>query len=231
MGKIDMIAVLSSAFAWMTIGMMAFRIYRKQPVKLKIWKVLLVTLIGLFSFSINWPVNGLVMKISILPLGVWILYFWKGRAKRWKYYRPFAWLGFSANLIFLASTLISVPWHHAVYSTDRLSTYISNSDKAEVIVTHPSAHAGILDRKRLIEQIDTMEQQTIYSEQWYLQQAGDPTKREERFPYQLIGTSPKFGRGLKTLIYAEADGKGLLISTTEEQLYFRARDSFIGERE
>ena len=73
-----------------------------------------------------------------------------------------------------------------------------------------------------------MRQEEVFSDQWYEDTyMTESNKRNERFPYQLIGTSSKWGSGLETIIYIEDDGKGILLSTPKEQLYFRSEDSFI----
>ena len=47
------------------------------------------------------------------------------------------------------------------------------------------------------------------------------------FHIYLLEASSKWGSGLHTIIYIENDGKGILISTPQEQLYFRSEDSLI----
>ena len=186
--------------------------------------------VGLFSFSFKWNMFDTMVKFPILPLGVWILYFiLKGREERWQTYRSFAWLGFWANFIFLASTLIAIPVHHVVYPKDEPSTYISKVGNASILNIHPSAKDRLLNEESLLNQLDTMSQETIFSDQWYEDTYMNPesNKRNERFPYQLIGASSKWGSGLDTIIYIEDDGKGILLSTPKEQLYFRSENSII----
>jgi hypothetical protein len=65
----------------------------------------------------------------------------------------------------------------------------------------------------------------IWYEETYMN--AESTKTKERFPYQLIGTSPEWGSGFLTIIYLEEDGKGILLSTSNKQLYFRSEDSII----
>lgn len=52
----------------------------------------------------------------------------------------------------------------------------------------------------------------------------------ERFPYILLGASPKWGSGYESTIYIESDGKGMLISTEKEQYYFRSSESILKGR-
>ncbi|MCH1624301.1 hypothetical protein [Fredinandcohnia quinoae] len=211
---------------------MAFRIYKKQTNKPKIWKTIIVIWVGLFSFSFNWTVFDEMIKIAILPLGVWILMMiLKRREGRWEKYRTYAWLGFLGNFIFLISTLVSIPLHHLLYPVDKPTTYLSKIENdATVIHIHPSATNITLNKKSLLEQIPTMKETEIFSDVWYRKtyMSEDPTKRKERFPYQLIGTEAKWGSGLKTLIFLEEDGKGILISTAKKQIYFRSDASFFG---
>lgn len=228
------IAVLMGLLAWSVIGYFANRINQKQMKKPKVWKILIVLLIGLFSFSIKWNMFGEMIKIPILPLGMLILYFvFRGKRERWETYRSYAWLGFLANFIFLLSTLVAVPIHHAFYQENELSTYISTVENASINPIHPSAENFILNNEKLSEQLHEMKQETIYSDQWYEEtyMYADSTNRKERFPYQLIGTAPKWGSGFQTIIYLEEDGKGILLSTSKKQLYFRSEISLIEEGE
>ena len=226
---INVVAIVTGILAWGSIIFLAYRVYKKQSVRPKVWKILLVMFVGLFSFSFNWNMFDTMVKFPILPLGVWILYFiLKGREERWQTYRSFAWLGFWANFIFLASTLIAIPVHHVVYPKNEPSTYISNVGNASILNIHPSAKDWSLNKESLLKQLDTMSQEEVFSDQWYEDTyMTESNKRNERFPYQLIGTSSKWGSGLETIIYIEDDGKGILLSTPQEQLYFRSEDSFI----
>ena len=228
--NINIVFLVTGILAWGSIVFLAYRVYKNQTVKPKVWKILLVMFVGLFSFSINWNMFDTMLKFPILPLGVWILYFiLKGREERWQTYRSFAWLGFWANFIFLASTLIAIPFHHMIYPKNEPSTYISNVDNASILTIHPSAKDWSLNKESLLNQLHTMSQETIFSDQWYedTYMNTESNKRNERFPYQLIGTSSKWGSGLETIIYIEDDGKGILLSTPQEQLYFRSEDSLI----
>ncbi|WP_059351762.1 hypothetical protein [Bacillus coahuilensis] len=66
----DLVSFIFTIFAWVAIGYIGFRIYRLQEQSPKIWKIVLVILIGIFSFSINFPVGSMVIHLYILPLGV-----------------------------------------------------------------------------------------------------------------------------------------------------------------
>ncbi|MDF2858515.1 MAG: hypothetical protein K0Q87_4366 [Neobacillus sp.] len=228
------IAILIGILAWSVIVFFAYRIYQKQKGNPKIWKIIIVFFIGLFSFSFKWSMFDTMIKIPILPLGVWILYFvLKGKGDRWQTYRSFAWLGFLANFIILLSTLVVIPIHHVIYHENELSTYISTVENATINPIHPSAENLTLNKGKLLEKLHEMKQETIYSDQWYAEtyMNAESTNRKERFPYQLIGTSPKWGSGFQTIIYLEEDGKGILLSTSKKQLYFRSEISLIEEGE
>lgn len=223
---------LTGLLSWGVIGFLAYRFYKRQTVKPTIWKATLFLIVGLFSFTFSWNMFDTLIKLPILPLGVWILYFiFKNKGEQWQNYRSFAWLGFYANFIFLASTLIAIPIHHAVYPQDKPSTYISTIENASIITIHPSAKEVPLNKESLQKQISSMSQSRIYSEKWYEEtyMKPDPNNMKERFPYQLIGTIPKWGSGLKVIIYIENDGKGLLLTTSKQQLYFRSEASLLGE--
>lgn len=227
---INAVAIITGLLAWSTIIVLAYRIYKKQTVKPKVWKIIIVMYIGLFSFSINWNMFNTMLKFPILPLGIWILYFvFKGKEGKWQTYRSFAWLGFWANFLFLASTLIAIPIHHVIYPQDKPTTYISNMENASIINIHPSAKDRSLSKEILSNQLHIMRQETIYSDRWYQDtyMNTESNKRSERFPYQLIGASSKWGSDLHTIIFIEDDGKGILLTTPKKQLYFRSEVSLI----
>lgn len=226
------IEIISVILAWCVIGIIVYRMIKKQPVRPKVWKVCICVLVGIFSFSINLPpIFDTPIKISILPLGVWILYgILKRKEGRWQMYRPFAWLGFFANFIFLAASLLAVSAQNALYPKNELLTYISNVENASIRIIHPSGRESSLEKDHLLKQIHNMSQEEIHGQQWYQEKEikdEQSTKRNERFPYQLIGTSSKWGSGLKPIIYLEADGKGILVSAPQKQLYFRSKQSLL----
>lgn len=230
----NLISTLSFMLALGVITSIAFRIYKKQVVKPKIWKIFIVTFVGLFSFAIEWNMFHTMFRFPLLPLGVWILYFFlNGKGERWQTYRLFAWLGFWANFIFLLSTLLAMPIHQVIYPKGEPTTYIATIDHSSIINIHPSAKEQILNKDSLLKQLPTMRQETINSAQWYqdIYLNTESNITSERFPYQLIGTSSKWGSGLHTIIFIENDGKGILISTPKEQLYIRSEDSLLKEME
>ena len=226
--SVNLIEFIFELISWAIIGLIAYRLYRRIPEKSKVLKILVCTYIGLFSFSINWNVADTQVKFSILPLGVWILYLILRRKEgRWERYRSFAWLGFFANYIFLANTLLSIPVHQFFYSEDELSTYISHVEDASIIATYPSANEQTLDKESLQKQIHNMKPAANHGIEWYNEMEMESTKKSEKFPYQLIDFSPKWGSNLNAVIYIEADGKGLLVSTPKKQLYYRSKESML----
>lgn len=229
---IHVAAIFSGLLSWIVIGVLAYRLYKRQSRKLKVWKVFIVIFIGIFSFSINFFMFDTMLRISILPLGVWILYFvLKRKEERWQAYRSFAWLGFFSNFIFLTAAFITIPVQQAIYPENKLATYISTFDHASIVHIHPSAKHDALNKAELKRQMHLFKEDTFFIKEWYdtLYFDTEPSEREERFPYQLIETAPKWGSGLKTIIFIEDDGKGILISTPRKQLYFRSEISVLEE--
>lgn len=216
-------------------GYFFYRNYKKHRGDIKIWKAVLVIFVGLFSFSINLNIWNTALKLAILPLGVWILYFvLKGR-KRWQSYRSFAWMGFSFNFLFVVASLLAIPFQQWIFPDKNPATYLANLENGHLISIHPSAKKNIaLDREKLDWKFKHMKQQKIYSEDWYNSlygmSASEVNKKGERFPYQLVGAKPKWGSGLPPpVLYIERDGKGILITTPQHQLYYRLNDSLLKE--
>ncbi|MCA1060158.1 hypothetical protein LCL96_14565 [Rossellomorea aquimaris] len=225
----NIVAFIISIIEWTLIGYLAYRVYRRLRTKPKVWKVLFAILIGLFSFTINMEWFHTFVKIPILPLGVWILYgVLRSKEGRWDTYRRFSWIGFLANFIFLAGTLLTIPVHSFIYPENELSTYITRAKDASINVIHPSGEGRTLDQEKLMKQLTEMKQVEFDSQVWYGEMNGRNNK-SERFPYQLIGTNPKWGSGLESDIYLEDDGKGILISTWKTQYYFRMPHTVLEE--
>ena len=150
----NVVEVIVTILAWCVIAWIAYRLYKGQSDKPEIWKVLVVILVGLFSFSFNTEMFGMVMRISILPLGVWVLYaYFRKKNDEWQTYRPFAWFGFAANFILLIFTLLVVPIFFAIYPENEPSTYLSNIDDASLI--------GGDDQIEHIRYLDELEIETV----------------------------------------------------------------------
>jgi len=226
----SVVELVTTILGWLVIVYFAYRIYKKLSEKPKVWKVLVVTWIGLFALSFNLPMFGSMVKLSILPLGVWILYgVFRKKEAQWQVYRRFAWLGFIANFIFIITTLVAVPIHQMLYPENDPSSYISTIHDASIIHIHPSAEKRSLNKDILDKKLVLLKEEPVRSMDWYYEtdQYNQDKKVIERFPYQLIGYKPKWGSDLNSIVYIEKDGKGLLISSTKKQLYFRSEHSLI----
>ncbi|AYV66701.1 hypothetical protein C2I06_07340 [Niallia circulans] len=215
-------------------------LYRKQTEKPVIWKMVIIIYIGLFCFNFSFIVSETPVKIAILPLGVWILILVFGKRKeRWKVYRPFAWLGFFGNYIFLITTLLSSLVQSLLYPTDKVETFLAELNNPGILLIHPSGKQADLNKELFIESLSSWGIGKMDTQQWYyesfpeikeeeLEEEGQmPHQTMERFPYILIGATPKWGIGYESTIYMERDGKGLLISTEKGQYYFRSSESVL----
>ncbi|MFB9972857.1 hypothetical protein FPQ10_01250 [Allobacillus sp. SKP2-8] len=227
MGDVSVITTIFTIISWISILVIAYFVYKKLQEKPAFWRVLVVTFIGIFAFTINLEVFDSWIRLPILPLGVWILMVvFIGKEKRWEIYRPFAWIGFAGQFIFLFTSLLTIPLNHLVYPEDQLSTYIANADHSSVISTHPSAEKFSFDKNEFVEQLKDLKRETIYSDKWYeevtISMTPDGEAVDERFPYFLTGIDSKWGSGVSSAIYIENDGRGLLITTPESQYYFRS---------
>lgn len=232
MGNVSIVTTIATMIAWVTILAIVYVTYRKMQDKPKFWKVIVVTLIGTFSFIINIDLFGTSVRLPTLPLGVLILMIlFIYNSERWKTYRSFAWIGFIGQFVFLFMSLLAIPFNHFIYPADEPSTYIADTSDASVIPTHPSAEEFSFDENVLNEQIHSLKRETIYSDQWYEEVSVSMTPigedMDERFPYFLAGVEPKWGSGINSALYIEKDGKGLLVSTPEAQYYFRANQSLV----
>lgn len=230
LGEMNLVMVLSEILVWAVIAFLAYRIYKKQTERPKRWKLVFILFIGLFSFSINWNFDSRLIRMPVLPLGVWILLLiFRRKKERWPLYRPYAWLGFLANFILLLSHLLSIPLYQSIYPQTKLSIYIADLNNPRLILLHPSAKKGTIDQDRLQKQLSSIKQGEFYNDEWYSEtyMGNDSNQIKERFPYQLIGSTPKFGSGITEVIYVEKDGKGILISTPDKQFYFHSNESML----
>ncbi|AZB41762.1 hypothetical protein CEF21_05290 [Bacillus sp. FJAT-42376] len=229
----DPISIGASVIALGVIAFLVFRVYRKQEVKPKGWKILIVLIIGLISFSTDFVLFGEEYKLPIIPIGVGVLYWmFHKTGETWKIYRPYTWLGFAAAFLFLIADLISLPVHRLVYPENQPSTYLANVEKAYVIPIHPSAAEPGLNKESFIKQLPLWKQDDSQSEEWYyetVRNAAEGKGISERFPYMLAGTVPKWGSWIDSVLYVERDGKGILITTSKKQLYFRSGESVFRE--
>lgn len=216
-------------------------LYRKQTEKPVLWKMAIIIYIGLFCFNFSFNVSDTPVKIAILPLGVWILILFFGKRKeRWKVYRPFAWLGFFGNYIFLIATLLSSLIQSLLYPTDKVETFLAELDDPGILLIHPSGKQAALNKELLIESLPSWKIGKMDTQQWYYDSFPEimegeleeeeeqmPHQTTERFPYILLGATPKWGIGYESTIYMEMDGMGMLISTEKGQYYFRSSKSVL----
>ncbi|MEK4423755.1 hypothetical protein [Solibacillus sp. FSL K6-1523] len=194
------------------------------------WKVIIAILVGLFSFSFTFTVLGHAMKIAILPLGLWLLYWLLGRRNSWEKYRKYAWLGFFANYLFFIFTVGGIFIHQAIYPKENIHTYISDLSEAKIIPTHPSAKGNIQFERDASQKLENFKEHHFFSDEWYREAYGGQDEvRIERFPYLVTDAHAKWGSGYTPLIYIEQDGKGVLITTGHNQIYFKSEQSIIGE--
>ncbi|KZZ84353.1 hypothetical protein [Bacillus sp. SJS] len=220
-------ATVAALLAWGVMIFFAYRIYKKQRVKPKVWKIAGVLLVGFLSISFDVSILGTVVKLSIFPLGVGILYYLLNKNKeKWQTYRSFAWLGFLANFIFLLFALLSIPVHQALYPVNEPSTYLANVEDASLIAIHPTAKESGLHIESLKKQLPLLKQRPNRINEWYYEHR-EAKERMERFPYLLTGTLPKWGSGMNPLIFVGGDGKGILVSTPNKQIYFRSEESLL----
>ncbi|MDG5472291.1 hypothetical protein P6709_11045 [Jeotgalibacillus sp. ET6] len=226
-----MVDQLALVLGWGIILLFALRLYKKKEENdVSIWKAVIAIAVGLFSFSINFPVFGEIIGLPIFPLGVWMLIFLlRKRESSWHRYRAFAWLGFGANFVFLILTLLTIPAQSLIYPENQLTTYISKIDDASLIALHPSAGSSTLNKEIFGEQLEKSNPKSVQSEEWYYETEVDQEieDRSERFPYQLAGVSAKWGSGFSSIVYIEEDGKGFLVTNGAEQRYFRTDQSIL----
>ena len=228
-GSFDFLSAAATVLAWGVIAYLACKLYRRNPDQQVGWKAVLILVIGLLSFSFTWTVANTAIQIAVLPLGVWILYFiLKRKEGRWERYRKFAWLGFGANYIFLLGVLAASSIGHFVYPADHAETFVSDVREASMLSVHPTGHADdALNVKVLNSKIQTLKQSQLFNDSWYEETFYQEKAKYERFPYVLLDAKPKWGSGVRAAIFVEKDGKGLLIQTPSESLYFRSTQSFV----
>lgn len=234
---VNVIAVFFSLVSWAIIFSWAYRVYYNRAEKPKSWKVVLVFWIGLFSFSGNFPIGDTVVKVALLPLGVWILYgvlHKKNEGESWLKYRQFAWIGFFANYLFMLMAIATPFAHDLFYEEKDISTYIAHGESASLLRIHDSAPKATFNLGSFKTEANMdFDLNQVSSIDWYNEtiEALTDDVKEERFPFALIGTEPKWGSGVSSYIFIERDGKGILISTPKEQLYFRTAKPIISFEE
>ncbi|WP_120188684.1 hypothetical protein [Ammoniphilus oxalaticus] len=204
--------------------MLAYRIYKKRADNPSARMIAIALFLGLASISAHVEWFGQRMELAILPLGVWILKSMLRRKKdQWQRIRSYAWLGFAGNFIILLLTVASIPLYNQLYPNDDPRVYVSHLEKASLINLYPStAPERLLHKENLAEQLNMMQPETFYSDEWYEEMNWHPYSNSEQFPYLVVGTSPKWGSGQRPMIYFEDDGKGMLVNTAKKHVYFRS---------
>lgn len=220
----DVFSLAGALIGWCIVLSLALRRYTRELEKPAIWRLAMVLLIGLFSFTLPVQVFQLPLKLAILPLGVWIV-FLATRKPSWMKYRYFAWLSFWSNYIFAVLGLIAGLIHGTVYPQEKPATYITGVEGVAVAAIHPTAVDGaMLNVKALAAEVHRLNSAPITGLEWHQETRfqDSPLYEEERFPYMLLGTKARWGSGIKAVIYVESDGRGLLITTADKGYYYRS---------
>ncbi|MFC4410119.1 hypothetical protein ACFOZY_06660 [Chungangia koreensis] len=226
-----------TSLIWIIVAVLAFHVYKNQKEKTKSWKIVLLLLTGIFSFSFTIPIGGEFIRVAILPLGVMALAFlFRKKKEKWLVYRKYAWLGFWANYLFLFASLLSNPIHHAIYPEHLAHTYIAKFDEPSLMMIHPSGEERIVVQEEFEDALTTMTFQGDFPPlAWYYEtenhEQTEPRYVEERFPYIVNGVVPKWGSGIESIVYMEKDGKGIMVSTPDGQYYFRSVQELFVEGE
>lgn len=232
--------MLCTILAWGLLAFFGWHIYRAQHIdeQPKLWKLIIIVLTGIFSFSINLPLFEEFLSLAILPLGVWISYgVLKGKG-RWLAYRKYAWLGFIGNYFFLGATTLAIGISGIIYPKDEVETYLADISNVELLSIHPSGKEGTVSVPKLEESLSSFKWKRSNVIQWYeeireqkssAEESKGQEKVQEKFPYLLTNVKAKAGQ--KVRVYVESDGKGLLVTTKDHQFYFRSNTaSFLTER-
>ncbi len=226
----NIVTTVATVLNYGIIVFLIVSVYRKQLEKAKHWKIAIAYIVGVFSFSITIAYLNEPLRISILPLGIWILYAILIRRNSWEKYRKYAWIGFGSNFIFLISTFITIPIHHWVFPQNEINTYIADVSEAYVLAIHPTAGSREMLQPDALHHIQLAKETQINSAEWHYDTAMvEPKERQEKFPYILLDAQPKWGSGYKPIIYIEQDGRGILITAEEKQFYFRTSQGILSE--
>lgn len=235
----NIVGIMCTLLGWTLITFWGLKNYREQDKeeRPRIWRIVITVWIGLLSFSFNIPFADELLSLAILPLGVLVLYAFIGK-QRWGAYRKYAWIGFTGNYIFLLTALLAIGLSSVFYPKDEVETFLADVDSAEILITHPSGEEVIVNKVKLEENLHSFEQtrsdviqwfEEIREQQWAIEDNRTSEKVQERFPYLLTGVKPKTGE--KITVYVEMDGKGLLVTTKNNQYYYRSDSaSFLEKR-
>lgn len=235
----NIIELLCILLAWGLIAVLVLRMYLRQDseVRPKIWKIIIVVLLGLFSFTFTFPIYNEPFSIAVLPLGVWILYGVLNRKGRWEAYRKYAWIGFGGNFIFLSTAILAIGLAAVFYPKDEVRTFLTDVSKVDLLVTHPSGGDVKLNEEKFDEALSTFKYERSNVIQWFEEvreqmwpeEDEEPIEIQEKFPYLLTDVKTKTSETIQ--VYLEKDGKGLLVTTKKNQYYYRSKTaSFLEER-
>ncbi|KGP72858.1 hypothetical protein [Pontibacillus yanchengensis] len=228
------IHILTSLLGWGSIIFLVIYIYRKNKTELSLWKVFLITYIGMFTFDYTLQISGDRALFPILPLGVWLIFGFfclNNKEKSWHEYRPFAWVGFGASFLFFSLGILGSFLHDQVYYRGELSTYIASVNQPQLVTTHPSGENPIL-KEDFQSSLPSFQQSEFNGMEWFKKMEQGKPKEDvmEIFPYVLKGTEPQFGSGIQPLIYIKRDGKGILVHNENgDQLFFESEYSLFKE--
>ncbi|RJE85119.1 hypothetical protein D3P07_21345 [Paenibacillus sp. 1011MAR3C5] len=225
----NIILVIASILGWGIVIYWMIRNYQKLREKPVVWKMILVTLVGILSVSINVTLFSTTVKLSILPIGVLLVFLFM-RNSSWNTYRKFAWIGFFSSFILVAATLLGSWLHQTVYDKTDPVTYLSDIQHIQVIGIHPSAQQIGWDKETFEKRIPDLKLEESYDTlTWYYESrpTGETMHANEKFPYALLGAKPSWGSGYESAVFVESDGKGLLIQTPERHYYFRSEEPLV----
>ncbi|MEH6936862.1 hypothetical protein V7056_03255 [Bacillus sp. JJ664] len=226
-------SIVVSLLNYLVFGLIIYSLYKRKKEKTTLWKAIIVAFIGGIHFSINLNIFYSFIQIPILPIGVWLLKLvCKNRFGKvgWGKYRSFAWAGFYIKFIFIFTSFLIYPIDLLLYPKDELKTFITEVEHPRIIRTIPKVSEVELENSKLVHSVDTFKMNELFKdEKWFAGtfQSESKMKPIERFPYILLGTKPKFGSNLKTIIYIEKDGKGIFITTKNKHYYFRSDTNII----
>ncbi|WP_088042399.1 hypothetical protein [Bacillus sp. EAC] len=225
-------SIIVSILNFMLIGFVFYRVYKEKEIKPKLWKALGVMYIGAFAFTFNFNFYQNIIQFPILPIGVWIIYWFSRRRKseRWTIYRGFAWKGFLLRFVFIITNFLIQPINSLMYPKDEIQTFIADIHEPSVLTTNIKFSDVSLISNKMLTSKNLFKANNINSEAWYYESSHYEEKKPtppERFPYLLLGTKPKFGSGLDSMIYIEKDGKGIFITTNGRHYYFRSEAKII----
>lgn len=217
---LDIVGVLTNVLAWSIVIAGAIYLYRKNQEEMAIWKIAFVILLGLFTLDFHYGTRDQTWEIPLLPLGVWILYFFnRHHLERWQRIRHFAWWGFWSSFLFTAVHVLYLWIHPLFFPPEEFQTHVAEIENAEIITLHPSAEYISFDPSTFSSAIETAENRELNV--WKLHE--DHYFREnnpEIFPYLLDNTKAKWGSGFFPAVYLHKDGHGILVDTAEKEYYF-----------